>query len=251
VLARRLTLQLIPQSTDALSRRQVCRLEPSRVFTKGLPFHAQRGDIERGRIHCCGQSRRRALEAVEQLIDAVNLHVLVEKAFGLQRVGNFRNEMSADPAHIRERRKHPDGRCPECNDAQRFERVARRPSRQKLLRQCVNGGIRALYAADLFDQESERRIYEVSIQFASPYLDRNGKLPHFPHNARTEAEGRTDDTLRQGDQVRLDAHAWMLLPCRLGRDERVLQLIKNLSVLDGASAKARFQHVARFLEHPA
>ena len=103
-----------------------------------------------------GQARRGPLEAVQHLLDAREVRVLLEQALRLERVGDLGDQVPPHAADVRERREHPDRRGAEGDDAERFDGVAggtadqevvgqhgRRPCRRPRRRRPVRSGTAA------------------------------------------------------------------------------------------------------------
>ena len=141
-------------------------------------------------------------EAVQQLIDAGELGILVEQALLLEGVGHFRNHVAADAAQIGQRREDPDRRRTKRDDAEHFDRVAGSPPGQEVVGQRPLVGIDTFDAADLLDHEAERRVDEVLIQLAAADAGREGHLSHFARHAGAEPQGGSDDTLGERKKVR-------------------------------------------------
>lgn len=171
------------------------------ILAQRLPFLPQRGDIEWRRVHGRSQARRRAFQPFQQLIDAGDLHVLLEKPLLFQRIGNLRNEMPPDAAHVCECRENPYGRRAERHDAGDLERVAGGAPDEKVFGELFVRRVDTFGAAYLFDQEPERRVDEVSIELTTANADRNSDFSDLADDAGAKAQQGADEPLGQRDEV--------------------------------------------------
>ena len=121
----------------------------------------------------------------------------------LERVGDLGDQLPPHAADVRQRREHPDRRGAEGDDAERFDRIAGGAAGEEILRQPAVRLVHALDAADLFDQELERRVDEVLIQTAAADRRRHGDLADLARHAGPEPKHGADEALRQRQKVRL------------------------------------------------
>ena len=85
LLAGRLRLELGPEADQALPGGQPLGGKASRLLSNRAPFLSQRGHVERRRVDRLRHPGRRALEPVEQLIDAGEFGLRIQQALLFQR----------------------------------------------------------------------------------------------------------------------------------------------------------------------
>ena len=88
---------------------------------------------------------------------------LSRKALFLERGGNLRNQLTASPADISERGKHPHRRRAERDNAKRLDRVPDRPAFQEVSGERLLLRVGVLHFAHLLDEEPERRVHQVAV----------------------------------------------------------------------------------------
>jgi hypothetical protein len=183
------------------------RLQPAHVLAKRLPLVAQRGHVERRRVDRPGKPRRGAFEPVEHLVDARKRRLTIEESLRLQRIGDFRDQLTAHSADVGQRREDPHRRGAEGHDSKRLDGVAGCPPLQKVGRQCRVGRVHAIDLAHLFDQETQRRVDQILVQLRLLHAVGQHDLPDFPRDAGAEPEDRPHEPLRQRQKISFPAHA--------------------------------------------
>ena len=116
--------------------------------------------------------------------------------------------MTTHAAQVGQSREDPDGRRAKGDDAKHFDRVARSPPGEEIVRERSLGVVNTLDASDLLDQVPERRVHEVLIQLAAADAIRKGDLSHFARHPG--AEPQADRTNRSGKESR---YVLTVMPC--------------------------------------
>ena len=120
--------------------------------------------------------------------------------------------MATHAAEVGQSREDPHRRRTKRDDAKHFDRVTGSPPGEEIRPGAVLGFVNTFNASDLLDQEPERGVDEVLIQLAAADAVRKGDLSHFARHAGAEPQRGSDESLREGKQIRLDGHALLTIP---------------------------------------
>jgi hypothetical protein len=115
----------------------------------------------------------------------------------LQCIGDLGNQLAAGAAHIGERRKDPHRRCAKRDDAENLDGVAGSPPREEILLQRIRLPVHPLDAANLLDDEAQRRVDEVPVKLAAAHGIGQDDFTNFACRPRAEPQRRAHDPLGQ------------------------------------------------------
>ena len=195
VLPRRFCLELRPQVADRVHGGKTGSRQAPDFVPNCCPLVSESCHVERRRVDRRGQTGRGSFQAVQHLIDGGKLCVLIQQALRLERIRHFRDQLPAYAAKVRHSREDPDGRRAKGDDAKHFDRVARSPPGEEIIRQRLPVVVNTFYASDLLDQVPERGVHDVLIQLALADPIRKRDLSHFARHSGAEPQDGSSQSL--------------------------------------------------------